>query len=249
MDEVDSPIPGARASRPAMEWFGWIIGPVFALFAWWLAWFSPRTPVPIVPTADYDRSRIVSGPRRLALREPPTVWVGGYEHECNSCHRFFSSPPLQDRSLVQHTDILLDHGMNNRCFNCHDRADRERLSLYNGDTVAFNEVPRLCAQCHGTVFRDWQRGTHGKTLGSWDAASGVQRRLACNDCHDPHAPAYERLEPLPGPRTLRMGDQHHEGGNAERHIPLRRWSSSHPTEPATGAEPRGGALDHNEEIP
>ncbi len=96
--------------------------------------------------------------------------------------------------------------------------------LHDGTRIGFNYAPRLCAQCHGTVFRDWERGTHGKTMGSWDADDPRRHRLACNDCHDPHSPAYPKFAPLPGPNTLRMGEQHGVTGHSERHIPLQRWS-------------------------
>ena len=155
----------------------------------------------------------------------PEVVIGGYDHRCNECHRFFDSPPIERRTLTQHTDIELEHGLNNRCFNCHDVRNRELLVLYDGTRLSFDQVPRLCAQCHGTVYRDWQRGTHGKTLGSWDAESGRQRRLGCNDCHNPHAPAYPPFRPLPAPDTLRMGNQSIAHAHGARHEPLRRWSS------------------------
>jgi hypothetical protein len=64
----------------------------------------------------------------------------------------------------------------------------------------------VCAKCHGPAYRDWQKGTHGKTLGSWQAGDS-RRRLGCTECHDPHSPAYPRIVPLPAPTTLRMGDQ------------------------------------------
>jgi hypothetical protein len=117
--------------------------------------------------------------------------------------------------------------MNDWCFNCHDVAERERLVLQDTTTVMFVEVPVLCAQCHGTTYRDWQRGMHGKTTGSWDKASGNQRRLLCTECHNPHGPAYGKLVPLPGPNTLRMtpeGGEENDGGIAS---PLRHRPAGH----------------------
>jgi hypothetical protein len=97
----------------------------------------------------------------------------------------------------------------------------------------------LCAQCHGTTYRDWQRGMHGKTMGSWDKSSGKQRRLLCTECHNPHAPAYGRLAPLPGPRTLRMnaGDEkdHQEGADP---------SPLHRRVPGAGGKPDHSSEDH-----
>ena len=225
---VDEPVPPAPAAGAGA--FMWMLGPAFFLLAAWFILGPAQANIPLLAQAPIDRTRIVPGARRLPMGEPPAATVGGYSHACNECHRLFNSPPVEKRTLVQHTEIKLDHGMNDRCFNCHDRRNRERLVLHDGTLLGFDEVPRLCSQCHGTVYRDWQMGTHGKTMGSWNAASGKQHRLNCNDCHDPHAPAYKPIEPLPGPNTLRMGDQSPEapGAEHERHIPLRRWSMPEP---------------------
>jgi hypothetical protein len=204
-----------------------LLGVAFLGLAAWFIYASPPATVPLADAATVSRSQIVPGPRRTASGVPPTTMVGGFSHNCNDCHRLFTSPPMLRRELMQHEGILLNHGLNNRCFNCHDSRDRERLVLMDGSTLSFAETPRLCAQCHGTVYRDWQRGTHGKTLGSWDAASGRQRRLQCNECHDPHAPAYQPIPPLPGPNTLRMGDQSEFDGHAGRHVPLQRQPAVH----------------------
>lgn len=207
-----------RETRGALV--AWSIGPVFLLVAAWLYFLPPRADVPVGEVVNVPREAFVPGVVRHRAAEPPRSLIGGYEHSCNECHKLFDSPPTERRLLTQHTNIVLKHGMNNRCFNCHDRGNREKLVLTDGTLLGFDEVPRLCSQCHGTVFRDWQRGVHGKTMGSWDASSGKQVRLACNDCHNPHAPAYSPIAPLPGPNTLRMGDQTHEV-DEHRHMPLR----------------------------
>jgi hypothetical protein len=116
------------------------------------------------------------------------------------------------------------HGINDSCVNCHAREDRERLVLHDGTDVAYSDVETLCRQCHGPVYRDWTRGAHGKTIGSWVVGSAEAERLTCTACHDPHSPRYEGIEPLPGPHTLRMGDP----SDAVRHAsdnPLRRWEN------------------------
>lgn len=202
----------------------WAVGPAFLALAAWFALMPQKADVPIEPATEVPKDRIAPGAIRTPMRDPPSIVVGGFTHRCNECHRFFQSPPMERRTLVQHTDIVLNHGLNDRCFNCHDRRDRERLVLHDNSTVGFDQVPELCAQCHGPVYADWTRGTHGKTMGSWDAAGGKQRRLACNECHDPHAPAYKPFAPLPAPNTLRMGDQRPSPEHEERHMSLRRWS-------------------------
>jgi hypothetical protein len=214
--------------RPGGGPAGWVMGPAFLLLAAWLLFAAPRADVPRGEASLVALDRFAPGARRQPMGDPPSIVVGGFRHACNECHNLFDSPPVERRVLTQHTGIVFSHGMNNRCFNCHDRRNRERLTLHDGTTIGFDEVPRLCSQCHGTVFRDWQRGTHGKTMGSWDAASGRQHRLNCNDCHDPHSPAYKPIAPLPGPHTLRMGDQSPREESEhphERHMPLRHWSS------------------------
>lgn len=231
----------AGAGGQADALVAWLLGPVFFGLAAWFVFGSPLMSVPLGGTPPVDRAVFAAGSRRTAMSDPPQTAIAGYGHTCNDCHRLFDSPPVAPRVLMQHTGVVLDHGMNDRCFNCHDERDRELLVLMNGQTLSFAETARLCAQCHGTVYRDWERGTHGKTLGSWDAESGAQRRLRCNECHDPHSPAYEPLRPLPGPSTLRMGDQsvaHDHGGGGS---PLRRnrsGSGAHHDETASHEEER-----------
>lgn len=159
------------------------------------------------------------------MADPPHITIDGVPQNCNGCHQIFQSSSPAGATLNYHQDMSLQHGLNNRCVNCHDSKNRERLTLRDGATVSFAETPQLCAQCHGTVYRDWERGTHGKTLGSWVTGAAEKRRLSCNECHNPHSPKYEPYKPLPGPNTLRMGTQHtspsHDHG--ERKSPLQRW--------------------------
>lgn len=224
--------PVRRAGAPRNAVVAWSIGPVFLLLALWLAFVSPRPSIPPAPAPNVSRQSFAPGAPRDPMGEPPQIDNGGYEHACSDCHRLFTSPRVEPARLMQHTSIVLNHGLNNQCFNCHDRDNRDRLTLYDGTLIGFDQVPRLCAECHGTVFRDWQLGMHGKTLGSWEASSGKQRRLACNECHDPHAPAYPPYKPLPPPNTMRMGNQSQEAGGQpeEARSPLRRWSSPAPAD-------------------
>jgi hypothetical protein len=201
----------------------WAIGPGFVLIAAWMMLGPSKAPIPMIGSAPVARAAFAPSPRKLLLGDPPTILIGGFEHTCNECHKLLTPPAQEHTPLMQHTEIALNHGINNRCFNCHDRSNRDRLALHDGTLVSFNQVPRLCAECHGTVYRDWQAGTHGKTMGSWDAASGNQHRLGCNECHDPHSPAYKPIAPLPGPNTLRMGDQTRVEEPPRHHAPLRRW--------------------------
>ncbi|MBM4111788.1 MAG: hypothetical protein FJ253_00185 [Phycisphaerae bacterium] len=205
---------------------GWTLPIGFVVVALALLMNSGPVRIPVESPAIVSESLTAIGPRREALRDPPTIGVEGREENCRACHQIFHSASAAGAKLSYHHDIVLSHGLNDRCVNCHDIDDRERLTLRDGTTIPFAETPLLCAQCHGTTYRDWQRGTHGKTLGSWITGSGAQVRLGCNECHDPHAPRYPAYEPLPGPRTLRMGEPTHDEAAHDRSTPrspLRRW--------------------------
>jgi hypothetical protein len=196
-----------------------------ALAAWFALDARAGHSLPIPPPSGVAEADLELGPPRQALELPPAIQNGPFRQTCSECHDIFPSPELPRTPLIQHTHIVLDHGLNDRCYNCHAREDRDRLALYDGTTIGFEDVPRLCAQCHGPAWRDWQHGTHGRTSGFWDVTRGERVRLACTQCHDPHAPAFPAYAPLPGPNTLRMGhpstgEEHDEPVN-----PLEKWKA------------------------
>ncbi len=211
--------------RGAATSLGWLLPCGFGALTVLLYTSSRSIEIPIAPAQVVDRASLVVGPRRVAMTDPAHILVGGRAQNCNGCHQIFKSGSPAGAVLNYHEDIRLGHGMNSRCANCHDSEDRERLTLRDGATVSFAQTPQLCAQCHGTVYRDWERGTHGKTLGSWVTRSESQYRLSCNECHNPHSPRYEPYVPLPGPNTLRMGARSsspsHDHG--PKQSPLQRW--------------------------
>ena len=135
----------------------------------------------------------------------------------------FDSSTVGQSQFKQHEHIVLDHGLNDTCVNCHDVENRNKLALRNGETIGYDQVQLLCAKCHGTVFRDWQAGTHGRTDGYWDSERGERVRVVCTQCHDPHSPAYDPMVPLPGPNPLRMGHPTQPSDEAARSNPLRKW--------------------------
>jgi hypothetical protein len=195
----------------------------FALAIWFL--LGGRTAsLSLPPAVEIDAKDLETGPRRNILADPPEVMIGGFAQRCETCHMLFESRAEAASSLKQHTEIRLDHGLNSRCYNCHSIEDRNKLVLHDGSLLGYEQVVDLCAKCHGPTFRDRERGTHGKTLGSWDAASGEMRRLKCTECHDPHSPAIPGMKPLPGPNTMRMGaGRAHAGSDEEENRnPLQR---------------------------
>lgn len=116
---------------------------------------------------------------------------------CSDCHAEMEVN-LERRQLEEmHDDIELDHGPADRwCFDCHNPDDRDSLRLANGTLIGFDESYRLCGQCHGTIFRDWRQGIHGRREGFWN---GAKSYVLCAHCHNPHAPRYREIEPLPPP--------------------------------------------------
>ena len=117
---------------------------------------------------------------------------------CSDCHAEIEVN-LERRALEEmHDDIQLNHGPADRwCFDCHNPDDRDSLRLANGTLIGFDESYRLCGQCHGTIFRDWREGIHGRREGYWN---GAKSYLLCAHCHNPHAPAYPKMKPLPPPQ-------------------------------------------------
>lgn len=226
MASSGTPSSSGQAPRhgPADAIVGALIGPVFLGVAiWFLAGGTPAD-VPVTDPVAVSRADI-AWPLRAVPDDPPTIVVAGFTKKCMECHSLFTSAPDTPLRLSQHRNIVQGHGMNDRCFNCHDNADRNSLVLPDGSTIGFREAPRLCAGCHGLTYRDWQRGMHGRTIGSWDTSRPEHARLTCTRCHDPHAPAFDDMAALPGPDTLRMGEPHepvHDPGSKRN--PLRQWS-------------------------
>lgn len=208
---------------------GYLIGPAFLVLAAAMVLGPMGAEVPEASSPAISPALIKTDPVRTMLGDPPVSVVNGQDRRCNDCHSIFESRDGSQGNLQQHQEIHLVHGLNNDCYNCHDADDRERLTLRGGETVGYAESAMLCAQCHGRVYRDWTRGTHGKTVGAWDRHAEAFDRLSCVECHDPHSPMFAGMSPLPAPNTLRMGDpgsSHHHGVQAERN-PLLMWSEPH----------------------
>jgi hypothetical protein len=200
----------------------------FALAAWFI-FGAPGDRAEVLgalPRAPrIDPVAIDGAPRRTPLGEPPAVRIGGVEQRCSDCHALFASLDVTPSGIRQHGNIVFDHGENDRCYNCHSQANQNRLILRDGRELPFPSAAELCAECHGTLYRDWQRGMHGKTSGSWDALAAEHRRFTCCECHDPHTPAFPPLQALPGPNTWRFGKHTRDAADGAEQVrnPLERW--------------------------
>lgn len=189
---------------------------------------APRPP--IAPAREVPDWVTDTTPVRQPRLKPEYV-AAGFTYQCMDCHRIIPSPAETLRPLTQHTEIHLNHGINTRCFNCHHSKDRNAFVDDFGQPIPWNQPQLLCAKCHGTVYRDWQHGSHGRINGFWDASKGPQTKRRCIECHDPHHPPFAPMEPAPGPNTLRMGTPStaEHGGKRD---PLRLRSSSDAGHPA-----------------
>lgn len=211
---------------------------MFILLAVWFLFGPSGADIPIPEAAAVTAADIDPAPRRSpVLTDPPVVKLNGFERDCQDCHRILNFERDGDRPRYQHTDIVLKHGLNDRCVDCHAVDNRNRLAVDHEVSVPFTESSRLCAKCHGPTYRDWDVGVHGKSVGAWDPESPDRKRFDCVQCHDPHAPAYEAMAPLPGPNTLRMGKRHpapeHFESPLMRHV-KQDGAEGHAPKPAAG---------------
>ncbi|MEK7234169.1 MAG: hypothetical protein AAB268_10165 [Elusimicrobiota bacterium] len=119
---------------------------------------------------------------------------------CQSCHEGVEA--LQGdpkKRSVFHDKIEIRHGRNQHCFNCHNRKQPAYFSNFDGSPIKLANVELLCAKCHGTIYRDWNNGAHGKRTGFWDVAKGGPKPTVCIACHDPHWPVFKPMKAAPPP--------------------------------------------------
>ena len=129
---------------------------------------------------------------------PPPPFSEGI-FPCSDCHADMEANPERRELEDEHVEIsgMFNHASEQRwCLDCHNEDDRDKLRLANGDLVSFEESYNLCGQCHGTIFRDWKAGIHGKRTGEWN---GKKQYRLCVHCHNPHSPKFKPIKPLPPP--------------------------------------------------
>jgi len=173
------------------------------------------------PTLQRDAAGLVVLPKEhadliIAMRDCSTChWNEKLELEYDA--DFNPIVPDAHKALLQ-----IAHGKNNRnndCFNCHDPMKLNSLVTRDGTHLTFDQSNQLCAGCHGPIYNDWENGVHGRTTGYWNRDLGDIRREECVACHDPHAPAFPQLIPMPGPRAMRPGDGEAESRESEPVLP------------------------------
>ncbi len=159
----------------------------------------------VVSAVGSDKGHEEAAPKVKATEEhqfpeffvtPPPFSEGIFP--CSQCHAGMEVNK-ERRELYFHTEIQesFDHAAEQRwCLDCHNPNDRDQLRLVSEDLVSFEESYYLCGQCHGTIFRDWKAGIHGKRTGEWN---GKKTYRLCVNCHNPHSPRFKPLHPLPAP--------------------------------------------------
>ena len=87
---------------------------------------------------------------------------------CHLCHAFWVPIPTSTQTSqprFAHANIELNHGSNDRCYNCHQIDDRNNYAANDGSDIMVQIPEKLCERCHGLIYQDWLAGTHGKWTG------------------------------------------------------------------------------------
>ncbi len=136
--------------------------------------------------------------------QPLNYKKAGFSYRCTECH-FSIQPPIRQNPLQsEHANIVLDHGLNTNCMNCHHPGNRDVYVDHEGNEIPADQPARLCSKCHGPIFREWEAGIHGRQNGYWDTSKGSRTKLFCVQCHDPHSPKFKSMAPLPPPQRTRF---------------------------------------------
>lgn len=187
---------------------------VTAVAATALAWFGWQTmraqgPTPTPPSIVTTNTTSLHPVTIRPASPAPRVNTGHTNYlgqaatvSCATCHTT-TKPNLDTHSSAEldefHQGLKFNHG-NLACLSCHNARNYDTLQLATGKPVEFANVMTLCAQCHGTAMRDYERGSHGGMNGYWDLTKGPRTRNNCVNCHDPHSPKYPQAMPVFAPR-------------------------------------------------
>lgn len=177
----------------------WLFGFLTALFLGLIGYFSTtafedyRPPKPQQLQQEWYKIETARGEIR----------ANSLSGNCHICHALWVTIPRSKQNSeprFAHLNIQLSHGTNDRCYNCHHIADRNKYVADDGSTIMVETPDKLCARCHGLIHKDWLAGTHGKRVGR-AVSVGLfdQLNLTCTECHSPHAPAFEYKMIAPPP--------------------------------------------------
>jgi len=166
------------------------------------AWYTPKT-----ARGEYRKNAVMVG-------------------NCFLCHAFWVKVPPDPTvrtPMFAHAAIKLDHGANDRCYNCHLIYDRNKYATNDGRAIMVQTPEKVCATCHGLIYRDWQNGTHGIRRGKWKVEKPFDREtFTCTECHNPHSPKFIFTDIAPAPiwpaKFVRKGKVEEEGGAASEYI-------------------------------
>jgi hypothetical protein len=148
-----------------------------------------------LPTGKVKSGSGVSGIPEFFV--PPPPFSEGI-FPCSDCHADMEVNETRRELEEFHEEIrIINHNEEERwCLDCHNPDNRDVLRLASGRLISFEESYYLCGQCHGTIFRDWKAGVHGRRTGEWN---GRKVYRLCVHCHNPHQPRYEPIAPMPPP--------------------------------------------------
>lgn len=216
-----------NASRRLAGWAGQLLGVLCVVACWVNVASAQETNAPIANQPDLP---VVERPAAeqplvgLATdthldKAPPRETKGldlvklGWTYNCMECHKLLKARWTYDRPMNEHKDIVLDHGNNRFCLNCHHPTNRNAFVDYDSSEIKQEDVVLLCAKCHGPTYRDWEAGVHGRQNGFWNKDMGESTKLRCIQCHDPHHPTFQSMKPLPALRYPARA----AGGSARSH--------------------------------
>ena len=72
----------------------------------------------------------------------------GFEYRCNECHQSFKVSRKPHTLLAEHMNILLNHGANDRCLNCHFAENMEQFVNHDGTPIEGGNSIDLCHSRH-----------------------------------------------------------------------------------------------------
>ena len=170
---------------------------IFALLVSFLAFssYAISSDLPTPPPPVYGKYGTTDTPKYFVPPPPFSEDI----FPCSECHEDMEVNYRKRMLEDEHVEIseMFNHASEQRwCLDCHNPDDRDVLRLANGDLVPFEESYNLCGQCHGTIFRDWKAGIHGKRTGEWN---GKKQYRLCVHCHNPHSPKFKPIKPMPPP--------------------------------------------------